>query len=325
MTARRGKKRQFNFAAIEHVGNDADEGGFLGNEEAEQERRTGKEGTETQLPSPASEPTPAAVSGSAEAAAAAGPQDQRAGELPAPEVLSSAAGLTAPQAPQPSAASLPAESPVEPEPERTVPAPSPVADVPPAPAASPSRASAAPPRAVRPSGRVNDGPAFSPLSAEPPVLRAAKPKRTGKKDKPAQAAVLASFIAQRTGRNWGMWSGRLVPDTVARLQARAEADAASSGRGRLSAGHYLDAALRSLPQSAEEQVALANEWLIQQWDGEHPAGRSAQFSVSPESAALLNGLRQSLRAYRHGIVIDVVCAAVDTFLDVLEAEGPIEG
>ncbi|WP_424892246.1 hypothetical protein [Streptomyces sp. XH2] len=146
-----------------------------------------------------------------------------------------------------------------------------------------------------------------------------------KKEKPAQAAVLASFAAQRTGRNWEMWSGRLVPETVARLKERADADAVSSGRGRLSAGHYLDAALRSLPPSAEEQVALANEWLIERWDGEHPAGRSAQFSVSPASVELLNGLRRSLRAYRHGIVIDVVCAAVDTFLDVLEEEGPIEG
>ncbi|WP_370424236.1 hypothetical protein AB8O64_36385 (plasmid) [Streptomyces sp. QH1-20] len=156
------------------------------------------------------------------------------------------------------------------------------------------------------------------------MLRTAKPKRSSRKGKPAQTAVVQSYNAQRTNRNWGMWSGRLIPETIARLKDRAEDDAASSGRGRLSGGHYLDAALRSFPKSAEEQVGLANEWLIERWDGEHPAGRSAQFSVSPESAEMLNGLRLSLRGYRHGIVIDVICTAVDTFLDVLEAEGPLE-
>ncbi|MFI8932425.1 hypothetical protein ACIG3E_32775, partial [Streptomyces sp. NPDC053474] len=36
---RRGKARSFDFGAIEHVGNDATEGGFLGDDSAETERR----------------------------------------------------------------------------------------------------------------------------------------------------------------------------------------------------------------------------------------------------------------------------------------------
>ncbi|WP_372412059.1 hypothetical protein [Streptomyces luteireticuli] len=361
MSTRRGKKRQFNFAAVEHVGNDADEGGFLGNEEAEQERQSVMPVDEPHVPSPATEPAPrSSADPAATATPAPAPEEQRTSAAEAPPVVPSpVAEQTVPQpevtpvvsavpavsaeipeaapaqvapAEPTSAKSAPAEvasadvAPAEPVPVSPAePTPLILEDVPVAQAAPTPRRPDPAQRTVRTSVRVNEGPTFSAVSAEPPVLRAAKPKRSSRKEKPAQAAVLASFAAQRTGRNWGMWSGRLVPETVTRLKDRAEADAASSGRGRLSAGHYLDAALRSLPKSAEEQVALANEWLIERWDGEHPAGRSAQFSVSPVSAELLNGLRQSLRGYRHGIVIDVVCAAVDAFLDVLEAEGPIEG
>ncbi|MFI1184156.1 hypothetical protein ACH4UT_32065 [Streptomyces sp. NPDC020799] len=332
MTARRGKKRQFNFAALEHVGNDADEGGFLGDEAAEQERQTVKPDSEPHVPSPAAEPLPSSPDTSSPASAEASvtvapvpaPEAHPVPEEPpasVPAASSAAEPVASHAAPARQFQAVPVEAPAAASSDFE---PSDSAEPPAVEPAPGHRAPEPPQRVMRSSGRVNDGPAYSPLSAEPPVLRAAKPKRPSKKEKPAQTAVLASFTAQRTGRNWGMWSGRLVPETVVRLKARAEADAASSGRGRLSAGHYLDAALRSLPKNPEEQVALANDWLIQQWDGEHTAGRSAQFSVSPESAELLNGLRQSLRGYRHGIVIDVVCAAVDTFLDVLEAEGPIE-
>src|SRR5688572_22437849 len=44
----RGKARSFDFSAIEHVGNDATEGGFLGDDAAESERR----GTPTALAAP---------------------------------------------------------------------------------------------------------------------------------------------------------------------------------------------------------------------------------------------------------------------------------
>ncbi|NUL15188.1 hypothetical protein HRW15_37475 [Streptomyces lunaelactis] len=48
-----------------------------------------------------------------------------------------------------------------------------------------------------------------------------------------------------------------------------------------------------------------------------------QFSVSPVARDLLSGLKRSLRGYRHGIIIDVVCAAADHILDVLDDEGPM--
>lgn len=241
--ASRGKARSFDFDAIEHVGNDADEGGFLGNESAEAERRGGREGSpEAQVPAPAVEPEP----------------------QPAP---------------------------------------------------------------VRPPGKglpaaVHDGSAFSPLTAEPPVTRS-KPKRGGSR-KPAQEAVMASFIAQRTSRNWVMWSGRLVPEVIQRLKDRAEADAASSARPRLKPGHYLDAALRDLPAKPADQVELANTWLIERWEGDHPSGGNAQFSISPENASVLKNLRKSLQGARHGVIIDLISASCDQFLDRLDQEGPLQ-
>lgn len=72
---RQKKKREINWQAVEHVGNDADEGGFLGNEEAERERSGAK--PVAVVPSPASEqaarPEVTAAPIDAPATAAAGP------------------------------------------------------------------------------------------------------------------------------------------------------------------------------------------------------------------------------------------------------------
>ncbi|MFD5065234.1 hypothetical protein [Streptomyces sp. NPDC058394] len=135
--------------------------------------------------------------------------------------------------------------------------------------------------------------------------------------------MVASFLDQRTNRNWAMWSGRLVPEVTKRLEDRAFDDAASSERSRLKSGHYLDAALKALPDDPAEIVEIANSWLIDRWGGEHPPGVNAQFSVSPLARDRLAGLKRSLRGYRHGIIIDVVCSAVDRILDVLDQEGPM--
>ncbi|MEU7288870.1 hypothetical protein AB0A81_26845, partial [Streptomyces flaveolus] len=177
-----------------------------------------------------------------------------------------------------------------------------------------------PPRSHR--SRVNDGPLFTSAGAEPPIVRT--PPRRAKLE-PAQSLVVASFLEQRTKRNWAMWSGRLVPEVTKRLEDRAFADATSSERSRLKSGHYLDAALKALPEDPEEIVEIANEWLIERWGGEHPPGVNAQFSVSPEARERLANLKRSLRGYRHGIIIDVVSAAVDRILDVLDQEGPMKG
>ncbi|MFD4610061.1 hypothetical protein ACFWOT_18560, partial [Streptomyces sp. NPDC058440] len=55
---KRGKSRSFDFSAIEHVGNDATEGGFLGDDAAESERRGSSKPT-TSLPPAPEPPAPA--------------------------------------------------------------------------------------------------------------------------------------------------------------------------------------------------------------------------------------------------------------------------
>ncbi len=141
-----------------------------------------------------------------------------------------------------------------------------------------------------------------------------------------QAAVLQSFIKHRTERNWVTWSGRIEGETKTRLLDKADDDAASSKRN-LMPGHYLDAALRKISSLRPEELAsLANEWLIERWSGEHPPGVSIQAGVSPDMHEFLKGLKRTMRGQRGagggGIILDVVSAAVDRFLDEADEEGP---
>ncbi|MEV5646228.1 hypothetical protein AB0L67_40055 [Streptomyces flaveolus] len=338
---RQKKKREINWQAVEHVGNDADEGGFLGDEEAERERSEAK--PVAVVPSPASEqaarsdvagavidaPTKAAAGAPAEPTLSAGDQ---ATSGSTPERGEGAGGATDIVADQFTDVQAPvragvAESAVVSKPAVEMPqgqsdavAVSSDSTPPAEPALVETAPALFPPRSSRP--RVNDGPLFTSAGAEPPVVRA--PARRAKL-KPTQSLVVASFLDQRTKRNWAMWSGRLVPDVTKRLEDRAFADATSSDRSRLKSGHYLDAALKALPEDPEEIVEIANDWLIERWGGEHPPGVNAQFSVSPEARERLANLKRSLRGYRHGIIIDVVSAAVDRILDVLDQEGPLKG
>ncbi|WP_327740479.1 hypothetical protein OG749_46180 (plasmid) [Streptomyces nojiriensis] len=370
----RGKKRAFDFSAVEHVGNDADIGGFLGNTEAEEERTTER----LPVPSPASERVltaeqpaaeepaaeqpaaeepaaeePAAEQPAAEEPAAEEPAaEQPAAEQPAaeqPAAEQPAAEEPAaeqPAAEQPAAEQPAAEEPAAEEPAAEQPAAEepaaeepaaeqpaaeepaaeepaaeqPAAEEPAAeePAAE-QPAAEEPVRRRRPQAR-DQGVRFTSITSDPPILRT-KAKKT--KLKPGQAAVVNSFLDQRTRRNWVSWSGRLVPDTENALKDRAYEDAEASGRRLLSASHYFDAAIKSLPEDSDEVERLATDWLIDRWDGEHPKGENAQFTISPEAQQRLTELKKSLRGTRHGIWIDVLSAAGDCLLDLLQDEGPM--
>ncbi|MDT0616534.1 hypothetical protein RM812_41350, partial [Streptomyces sp. DSM 40712] len=185
-----------------------------------------------------------------------------------------------------------------------------------------AKASPEPPTAGR---RRNDGPGFTAASAEPALKPRTRRKAADTKP-PMQAAVLSSFIKHRTERNWPTWSGRIEGETKARLLQKADDDAESSGRN-LMPGHYLDAALRLVKDlSPEELAAIANEWLIDKWSGEHPPGVSIQAGVSPDMYQFLKGLKRHLRGQRGagsgGLILDVVSASVDRFLDAADEEGP---
>lgn len=317
---RRGKTRSFNFDAIEHVGNDADAGGFLGDAEAEQERQGAAPPVVAVAPEPtpeppAPEPTAATTKKATPAPTAVPQQSQAAPTTKGVEEPANAepAPSAQPNGAQTHAAAAAAETPVagEGKAERSTPTP--------ASTGAGTVGSTLPAAARR---RVNDSaPTFSALSAEP-VLEP-RPKKKKGKATPAQDAVVQGFLSHRTAGGWPMWSGRMLTETKTRLQQRADGDAVSSRRPRLKPGHYLDAALRQLPEDPAAQAALANEWLVRRWGGEHPPGTSAQLSVSPEVHAFLANLKRSLRGHRAGIVIDVVCAAADVFLDQLDEEGPL--
>ncbi|MFK0202418.1 hypothetical protein [Streptomyces lavendulae] len=175
------------------------------------------------------------------------------------------------------------------------------------------------PRRRRPQAR-DQGVRFTSITSDPPILRTKARKATLK---PGQAAVMQSFLDQRTRRNWQTWSGRLVPETEGALKERAFFDAEASGRRLLSASHYFDAAIKSLPEDGAEVERFATDWLIDRWSGEHPKGENAQFTISPEAQRRLTELKKSLRGTRHGIWIDVLSAAGDSLLDLLDSEGPL--
>lgn len=319
----RGKSRSFDFGAIEHVGNDATEGGFLGDDAAESERR----GEAAQVAAPAvltadsASPEPSqseaaeviAVPPVAQAVAkettersSAPAADGGTSLVPSPSQPPGDNSTRVPAGPRTSSASEP-----ELRDERA-------ALDEPTESQTPTERSAAP-------RRINDGPGFSASSAEPTLKPRPRKKAAGTKS-PMQEAVLASFIKHRTERNWPTWSGRIEGETKGRLLQKADDDALSSGRN-LMPGHYLDAALRLVKDlEAEELAALANNWLIDKWSGEHPPGVSIQAGVSPDMYQLLKGLKRTLRGQRGagsgGLILDVVSAAVDRFLDAADEEGP---
>ncbi|WP_420082915.1 hypothetical protein ACN6AT_38335 (plasmid) [Streptomyces sp. JL4002] len=326
----RGKARSFDFSAIEHVGNDATEGGFLGDDAAESERR----GTPTAVAAP---PTLTLDYDSP------GPsQREETNSNPASEVrLPAQDGAEASPASVAPGASRVVPSPSQPTEDGTTPqdpaesSSEPEADVPDAsPAAEPAEeaeeaeeadGAEAPPKPSATGRRRNDGPGFTAASAEPTLKP--RPRRKAASTKPPmQTAVLGSFIKHRTERNWPTWSGRIEGETKSRLLQKADDDAESSGRN-LMPGHYLDAALRLVKDlSPEELAAIANEWLIDKWSGEHPPGVSIQAGVSPDMYQFLKGLKRHLRGQRGagsgGLILDVVSAAVDRFLDAADDEGP---
>lgn len=322
---KRGKSRAFDFSAIEHVGNDATEGGFLGDDAAESERRGGSAPTASLTPA-LEAPAPRATEEPARELRPVKTDERPAGEQAAEAAHSMAPEGTSNSVSLPTqAAGAPASDPSETQSaDREKEADPPIVEAPASatPESTPAEEEARPNRPATRQRR-NDGPGFSAASAEP-ALRPRR-KKAGSPG-PMQATVLQSFIRHRTERNWVTWSGRIEGETKTRLLDKADDDAASSKRN-LMPGHYLDAALRKISSlSPEELASLANEWLIEKWSGEHPPGVSIQAGVSPDMHEFLKGLKRTMRGQRGagsgGIILDVVSAAVDRFLDEAEEEGP---
>ncbi|MGW1171241.1 hypothetical protein [Streptomyces sp. NPDC002550] len=98
-------------------------------------------------------------------------------------------------------------------------------------------------------------------------------------------------------------------------------DCSASGK-TLTAAQYVDAAMRMyLPGTIEEQLQLAEEFLLSR-ETDVGTGKQASHRVSPEVFGIAAPLANDLREAGHArIAVHVYSGALDRFLRDLEAEG----
>ncbi|WP_438297544.1 hypothetical protein [Streptomyces sp. HUAS TT7] len=140
----------------------------------------------------------------------------------------------------------------------------------------------------------------------------------------SHAAVHESFAdAKLSSARWKAHGFRIAPDVLARLKHRVNADRRHTGNANLAIGHYVDAALRHMPQQVSELIALAEDFGARQlWDAEKT--QPSTYRVGETAYALASGLKVVLQEADYGRRgTQVVSAGIQVFLDVLDAHGPL--
>ncbi|MEU7072969.1 hypothetical protein AB0B30_27940 [Streptomyces narbonensis] len=157
--------------------------------------------------------------------------------------------------------------------------------------------------------------------------RAASP-RQGSKLGPAHTALLSSWRGSRVDLKlrrdaWETHPFRFAADLMTQLSKRVAQDCSSSGKS-LTAAQYVDAAMTMyLPSTIEEQLALAEEFLLSR-ETDVGTGKQGSHRVSPEVYAIAAPLANELRKAGHArIAVHVYSGALDNFLRDLESEGPL--
>lgn len=152
--------------------------------------------------------------------------------------------------------------------------------------------------------------------------------RQGSKLGPAHTALLNSWRGSRVDLklrrdDWQTHPFRFAADLVTKLSKRVAQDCSSSGKP-LTAAQYVDAAMSQyLPSTIEEQLTLAEEFLLSR-ETDVGTGKQASHRVSPEVYAIAAPLANDLRQAGHArIAVHVYSGALDRFLRDLEAEGPL--
>lgn len=152
--------------------------------------------------------------------------------------------------------------------------------------------------------------------------------RQGSKVGPAHTALLNSWRSSRVDLKlrrdaWQTHPFRFAADLVTQLSKRVAQDCSSSGKS-LTAAQYVDAAMSQyLPATIEEQLALAEKFLLSR-ETDVGTGKQASHRVSPEVYAVAAPLANDLREAGHArIAVHVYSGALDSFLRDLEAEGPL--
>ncbi|MFJ8739762.1 hypothetical protein ACIRL2_10355 [Embleya sp. NPDC127516] len=279
-------------------------------------------------PEPAAEPVTAEPS--SEPAAAAATPNPRPEATPEPEPAPTPAPRleAARPEPEPEPAPHPTAQPApmptsqsEPEPARA-PDPAPVAETTPrtaepvrTPAPQPAKASAP---AKAPAARAPRRSAPAPAPAAPSTVG------SGAGGQSAHASLLDSFLDARiNSKGWETWGFRLLPDVKARLGKRLTADKRSSQNRRLALGHYLNAALLELPDDNDEQIEMIRSFLRARGGITDPS-QSSSYRVSPAVYELARDLDTELTATeKRGLVVYLFSAAVELFLERLDAEGAL--
>ncbi|MFD8413989.1 hypothetical protein ACFV2Q_19895 [Streptomyces sp. NPDC059650] len=111
---------------------------------------------------------------------------------------------------------------------------------------------------------------------------------------------------------------------MSRLKERLNADRRSTSNSGLALGHYVDAALRNVPPSVDEQIKMAEAFGESQlWDTDKT--QPSTYRVGEEAYDLASNLKLNLQEAAFGRRgTQVVSAAIERLLDALEAEGPLQ-
>ncbi|MFI1259150.1 hypothetical protein ACH4U6_36190 [Streptomyces netropsis] len=162
--------------------------------------------------------------------------------------------------------------------------------------------------------------------AGPASAPAASPRRRSKSPRGpwAHTAVHESFAqAKIRSEEWEQHGFRIEPEILAALKARIARDRRSSGNGGLAFGHYLDAALRHVPTSVDEQIVWAQQFLDDRM-AYVEKGKQSTYRVGRQAHALMSSLHQELQEADYGRRgLYVVSAALERLLHALNAEGEL--
>ncbi|OIV39132.1 hypothetical protein BIV57_02030 [Mangrovactinospora gilvigrisea] len=139
-------------------------------------------------------------------------------------------------------------------------------------------------------------------------------------------AVLASFSDARiNSENWEMHGVKLEAGVKAALKARVLADRRSSGIRFLAEGHYMDAALRALPDDPQAWVAMAKAFQAERF-ADPEIGKQTTYRVGPVAYELLANLNQAMQELNYGRRgLYVLSAAMERLLQEMDKDGPLTG
>lgn len=141
----------------------------------------------------------------------------------------------------------------------------------------------------------------------------------------AHEALHRSFAeAKIHSEKWRSHGFRIEPEVLELLKARIKADRRSSRNAVLSKGHYLDAALRHVPDDIDELIALAHDFQNERM-GYVEAGTQSTYRVGEHAFALVSNLNQALQEVDYGRRgLYVVSAALERFLHAMALEGELQ-